>query len=238
MTPRRHGRHSRHNIKPPRMAGFTLLELLVALLLLGMISTMALGGVRLGARTWETVTAKAGQNGKSQMVRAFLARELAQAVPVFVTDRGGERQLAYAGSRESLIFVAPLAPHFGLGGLQRLELSIIDGDPDAGKQLILKRRRFHRADGLDAAAGEEDEIHLLLDGIDEAEFSYRESARDGAAPWSGDWRDRGELPALARLRVAFTDKRKAAWADLLVAGRITTLPGCLPAEAGSGCRNR
>ena len=241
MTPRRHGRdsrHSRHYIKTPRMAGFTLLELLVALLLLGMISTMALGGVRLGARTWETVTAKTEQNGRSQMVRAFLARELAQAVPVFVSDQGGARQLVYEGNRDSLIFVAPLAPHFGLGGFQRLELSIIDDDPEAGKQLILKRRLFHRPDGLDVEAGEEDEIHLLLDGIDEAEFSYRESARDGAAPWSGDWRDRDGLPALTRLRVTFTDGRKAAWVDLLVAGRITTLPGCLPAEAGSGCRNR
>ncbi|MCK4866645.1 MAG: prepilin-type N-terminal cleavage/methylation domain-containing protein, partial [Alphaproteobacteria bacterium] len=42
MTPRP---HSRRNIRSARMAGFTLLELLVALLLLGMISTMALGGV-------------------------------------------------------------------------------------------------------------------------------------------------------------------------------------------------
>ena len=230
----------RHNGARRRMAGFTLLELLVALLLLGMISTMALGGVRLGARTWETVTAKAGENGRAQVVRAFLARELAQAVPVFVTDRGGERRLAYEGDRESLTLVAPLAAHFGLGGFQRLELAIVDDDPGAGagKQLILKRRRFHRADGLDAAAGEEDEIHLLLDGIEEAEFAYRESGRDGAALWSDDWRDRDALPALVRLRVTFGGGRKAVWPDLLVAGRITTLPGCLPAEAGAGCRNR
>jgi general secretion pathway protein J len=219
------------------MAGFTLLELLVALLLLGMISTMALGGVRLGARTWETVTAKAGENGRMQTVRAFLARELAQAVPVLVTDGGGVRLLAYEGDRESLVFVAPLAPHFGLGGFQRLELSITDDDPAAGKQLILNRRLFYRDDGLDAAAEEEDELHILLEGVEEAEFAYREGGRDGGG-WSSDWRDRDELPALVRLRITFKDGRKAVWPDLLVAGRITTLPGCLPAEAGSGCRNR
>lgn len=235
MTPRR---LSQRNGTNRRMAGFTLLELLVALLLLGLISTMALGGIRLGARTWETVTAKAGENGRTQVVRAFLARELAQAVPVFITDRGGERHLAYEGDRESLTFVAPLAPHFGLGGLQRLELSVIEDDPGAGKQLILKRRLFHRDDSQNTATGEEDEIHLLLDGIEEVEFSYRESARDGAAPWSGDWRGREGLPALTRLRVTFTGGRKAVWTDLLVAGRITTLPGCLLAETGSGCRNR
>jgi len=235
MTPRRLNQHNGTN---RRMAGFTLLELLVALLLLGLISTMALGGIRLGARTWETVTAKAEENGRNQVVRAFLARELAQAVPVFITDRDSEGHLAYEGDRESLTFVAPLAPHFGLGGLQRLQLSVIEDNSGAGKQLILKRRLFHRGDSLDTATGEENEIHLLLDGIEEAEFSYRESARDGAAPWSGDWRGREELPALTRLRVTFTNGRKALWTDLLVARRITTLPGCLLAETGSGCRNR
>ena len=184
MTPRGHEKTTR------RMAGFTLLELLVALMLLGLISTLALGGVRLGARTWETVSQRAGENGRMQMVRAFLTRELAQAVPVYVPDGGRERRLAYEGDRESLVFVAPLAPHFGLGGFQRLELFVDhDEDPAAGNRLILKRRQHHRADGLDAA-GAEDEIHLLLDGIEEVRFAYRESARDGAAPWSDEWRDR------------------------------------------------
>ena len=104
--------------------------------------------------------------------------------------------------------------------------------------MILKRRRFHRADSLDASGEEEDEIHLLLDGLEEAGFAYRESARDGAVPWSDDWRERDRLPALVRLRVSFADGRKAAWPDLLVAGRITTRPGCLPPERGAGCRNR
>lgn len=228
----------RHNGTPRRTAGFTLLELLVALVLLGLMSTMALGGVRLGARTWETVTAKAEDNGRAQMVRAFLARELAQAVPVFVPDGGDERRLAYEGGRESLIFVAPLAPHFGLGGFQRLELVIADDDPATGKRLILKRRPFHRDDELDTPGEEDEEIHLLLDGMEEAEFTYRESGRDGAAVWSNDWRGRDRLPALVRLRVTFTAGRKAVWPDLLVAGRITTPPDCLPAERGPGCRNR
>lgn len=228
----------RHNGTSGRVTGFTLLELLVALVLLGLMSTMALGGVRLGARTWETVTAKTEDNGRAQMVRAFLARELAQAAPVFVPDGSGERRLAYEGDRESLIFVAPLAPHFGLGGFQRLELVVAENDFAGGKQLILMRRPFHRDDELDISGDEDDDIHLLLDGIAEAEFSYRESGRDEAAVWSNDWRGRDGLPALVRLRVTFTADRKAVWPDLLVAGRITTPPGCLPPERGPGCRNR
>lgn len=222
------------------MAGFTLMELLVALVLLGLIATMALGGVRMGARTWETVTQKTGEGGHTQIVRSFLARELAQAFPVLAGDRGRELRLFYEGDRESLIFVAPLAPHFGLGGLQRLEIALVEGEAgEEGKQLILKRRRFQRDDGAKPSHEEdEDEIHLLLDGIAEADFAYRESARDAPATWSADWHGRAGLPALVRLRVSFIDPRKPAWPDLVVAGRITTPPGCLPAEVSAGCRRQ
>lgn len=231
MSPRRHNRGS---------PGFTLLELLVALVLLGLISTIALGGVRLGARTWETVSEKAGNNGRTQMVRAFLRRELSQASPVFAPDSGGADMLAYEGGRDSLLFVAPLALHFGLGGFQRLELAIID-DPQeagAGKQLILTRRPFHRDEALDKE-DEDDERHILLEGIEEAEFAYREGGEGaGGGAWSSEWRDRDALPAMVSLRVTFRDGRKAIWPELLVAGRITTPPGCLPAATGPRCRNR
>ncbi|MDH5556821.1 MAG: prepilin-type N-terminal cleavage/methylation domain-containing protein [Alphaproteobacteria bacterium] len=218
--------------------GFTLLELLVALLLLGLISTLALGGVRLGARTWETVSEKAGDNGRTQMIRAFLRRELAQAAPVFVPDSGGADVLAYDGRRDSLLFVAPLPSHFGLGGFQRLELAIIDDaqDIDAGKQLVLRRRLFHRKDVLDKSE-EDDELHVLLEGIDAAEFVYRESGTDGGA-WSSDWRGRDSLPAMVKLRVTFKGERRAVWPDLLIAGRITTPAGCLPGETSRACRGR
>lgn len=234
-------RSRRHNGMSREPAGFTLLELLVALVLLGLISTIALGGVRLGARTWETVSEKAGNNGRTQMVRAFLRRELSQAVPVLAPDSGGADMLAYEGGRDSLLFVAPLALHFGLGGFQRLELAIID-DPqeaEAGKQLILTRRPFHRDEVLDRE-DEDDERHILLEGIEEAEFAYREGGESagGGGAWSAEWRDRDALPAMVRLRVTFRDGRKAIWPELLVVGRITTPPGCLPAETGSRCRSR
>lgn len=225
------------NKGPRAAAGFTLLEMLVALILLGLISTMALGGVRLGARTWEAVTARTGDDGRVQMARAFLARELAQAVPVYAGDGVSQPRLAYLGESESLIFVAPLAPHFGLGGFQRLALSVADAETGNGKQLILKRRRFESGDRLDQPS-DEDETHILLQGVAEAGFAYRGDAESDNPGWSKDWRNQDTLPALVRLRVVFADGRRAAWPDLLVARQISTPPGCLPAQADATCRRR
>lgn len=221
-----------------REAGFTLLELMVALLLLGLISTLALGGVQLGARTWETVAVRAGDTGRAQMVRAFLTREIGQAVPVYLETSGRDKRLAYEGVRDSLRFVAPLAPHFGLGGYQHLELAVVD-DPeggDAGKRLVLKRRQFHR-DEDPGADVEDQELHVLLEGIEEAEFSYRGGGPEDTGGWSLDWRDRKLMPTLVRLRINFRDGRRATWPDLLVAQRITSKPGCFSGDQGPRCRN-
>lgn len=220
------------------MAGFTLMELLVALMLLGLLSAMALGGVRLGARTWETVTDKAGDNSHRQVVRSFLARELAQAAPIQMGALG-ELALAYEGDGESLVFVAPLAPHFGLGGMQRMELAIVDGEGGKDRRLILKRRPWDGDAFGDSLPGqEEDEIHLLLDGIAEADFAYRASMQDDGGGWLNDWRGRNQLPALVRLRVTFADARGSGWPDLLVRNRITTLPGCMPGATAAWCKKR
>lgn len=220
------------------MAGFTLMELLVALILLGLLSAMALGGVRLGARTWETVADEAGDNSQRQVIRSFLVRELAQAAPV-QTGTPDNLALAYEGDRESLFFVAPLAPQFGLGGMQRMELAIVDGERGAGRRLILKRRLFYGDDPDDTLRGpDEEEIHLLLDGIAEADFAYRAGGEDDVGGWLDEWRGREQLPALVRLRVTFDDARGPGWPDLLVANRITTLPGCAPGTPAARCRKR
>lgn len=221
------------------VAGFTLMELLVALLLLSLIATLSLSGIRLGVRTWETVGNRAEDTGRSQMVRAFLSRELSQTTPLLLAASGNLRRIAYEGDSESLIFIAPLAPQFGLGGLQRMRLVIID-DPDSaeqGKSLVLTRRPYYRDDEF-SVDGESDESHILLDGIADAEFSYRGAEGGGEDSWSDEWRDREAPPKLVRLRLSFLDSAVPNWPDLLAARRITVAPGCLASVASKDCRDR
>jgi hypothetical protein len=124
-----------------------------------------------------------------------------------------------------------LAPHLGLGGYQKLELSLVETEGGEGKTLVLNRHVFRRTTA--EAGAEEDDIHPLLNGIDELSFAYRAGEDD--AGWSDDWQGRDELPAMLRLRIKFRDGRRAPWPDLLVPRLITTQPGCLPAERGSQC---
>ncbi|MDH3594369.1 MAG: prepilin-type N-terminal cleavage/methylation domain-containing protein, partial [Rhodospirillales bacterium] len=64
----------------PRSGGFTLVELLVALTLLGLIFVALFGGLRFGTRTWETGNQRSEAFAEVEVMQSLLRRQLAQAV--------------------------------------------------------------------------------------------------------------------------------------------------------------
>ena len=61
--------------------GFTLLELLAALTVLAVLMTMMFGGLRFGARVWETGDRGLRGLAELQTASGFIRRQIAQAVP-------------------------------------------------------------------------------------------------------------------------------------------------------------
>lgn len=220
-----------------RSSGFTLLELLVSLMLLGLIASIGLGGVRLGARTWETVGMRSKDTGRIQVVRAFLYRELAQVTPVSVALEDGTRSLAFKGAGDSLSFVAPLPPHFGLGGLQWMRLELADATATTSRGLILKRWPYS-AGGEMPDAADEGELHVLLDDVESLGFAFFGSLKDESPAWHDWWEPRGRLPQLIRVRVKFAGDPARIWVDLVAPRRITADLACLAPAAISPCRGR
>ena len=78
--------------------GFTLLELLVAITLLGLLMAALLGGLRLGARVWETGEARLDASARVQIVQDFLRQRITEALPFEVTLLAAGRP---AGARVS-----------------------------------------------------------------------------------------------------------------------------------------
>lgn len=219
-------------------SGLTLLEVIISLAMIGLISSLALGGLRLGARTWDTVTVRAEATGRAQTVRAFLQRGLGQTMPLLQRDDSRDPALTFAGEADSLAFVAPLAAHFGLGGPQRLRLFIVETASATGKQLVMLRRPYVDGDAFHEDDSEIDEAHVLLENIAEARFSYRAAGEDGEAGWSDSWRGEGELPGAIRIRISFNNRDLGDWPDLVVNRRITAEPDCLIPVGTTRCRAR
>ena len=70
-----------------RQAGFTLVELLVAMTLLAFLSIALFGGLRFGARSWEAVVDSSTERDQIAATQTFLRDRLGQ-----LTLPGGARQ--------------------------------------------------------------------------------------------------------------------------------------------------
>ncbi|MCF1182405.1 prepilin-type N-terminal cleavage/methylation domain-containing protein [Marichromatium gracile] len=216
--------------------GFTLLELLVALALLGLIATLVFAGLRLGARTWEAVDARAEALAELRAVHGFVGRALRQGRALSLTFEDGVHPV-FAGDSERLEWVAPLSTHVGLPGLHLLRLTRERGP--RGEVLMLTHWLFHPevlagasgtppwvalADEPPApgAPGEELDLGegafgrtLLLAGPMRFELAYYGTREGEPGPaWHRNWLGQPRPPRLVRMRL-----RTAAldWPELVVA---------------------
>ncbi len=207
---------------PARMRGMTLIEMVVALVILGMLAMLAMGGLRLGARTWEAVGGRAESESRERIVRLVLRRTLSQAMPVIAMDVNSQPHLVFSGDGDSVTLVAPLADHIGLGGLQMIRLSIEDGtDFGLNKRLVLYRMPYDR--GEVPAQPVEPERHVLLEDLAAARFSYLEIAADGTRQWNEKTTEAPILPSVIRLSLRVRDSARL-WPDIVVPLRITAGP--------------
>jgi len=214
--------------------GFTLIELVIALALIGLISLLLFSGLRLGNRAWEGVETVSERTAAPRISRNFLVRSLSQVRPAQVTFDSQQR-LVFAGDAERLEFVAPLSEHVGTPGLYILRLSLVQ---DMEGRLVLTRWLLHpevlegsgeipeweplgeqtpppagEALDEDLAAGAFG-TSVLLDGVSELEFAYFGIAEGEQEPaWYPQWFDQPRLPQAVRMHLV---TQGLPWPDLLV----------------------
>jgi len=134
-----------------RQRGFTLLELLVAVALLGLISTMLLGGVRFGTRVWERADAQVGRIGDSAARDSFLRRQFAR-MSALREDTALGRRVAFTGTRATLRFSGPAPSDAAVAGLYLFSLQLSDDGADdlghAADGALRRHGRLCRRRGL------------------------------------------------------------------------------------------
>lgn len=210
MTRTRQGRSRRQR-------GFTLLELLVALTLLGFMVTMVFSSLRLGTRAWEAADRREREVYLvQQLLRDRLSTAYIPAESGFATGTGpGGPEAIFEGEPDYLSFIAPLPDLFGVGGLYRVRLEVVAG---AGSDTLVMSWRLWRPGGEEPVDTELDERsrRVLLDGIEAGEFAFFGPPASGPARagWQDSWRDRYDLPLLVRIGV---EHPEMAWPPLLVA---------------------
>jgi len=189
-----------------RQAGFTLLELVVAITLMGLVLVVLYSGLRLGLNGWDSGEQRAEATNRLRLVQEFLRRQLAQSMTVYQTGDEQERVVVFAGQANTIEFVAPMLAQLGQGGLYRVRVEASDG------RLWIRWRPYLPAD---PSAGEERETELL-DGVSAVEWAYfgPEGDDDSQPQWRSDWTSPERRPVLVRLNL---NLRGEPWPDLVVA---------------------
>jgi general secretion pathway protein J len=218
--------------------GFTLVELLIALVMVALITVLLFAGLRVGTRAWDGVEVTADRVGAVRLAHGFLLRTLTQARAITLAV-DGTLVPAFSGDAERVDFTAPLSEHVGVPGIYLLRLQVENNG--RRRDLILTRWLVHpevlegKQDGVpkweplkeashkglegtpldrDAAAGAFGRT-LLLEGVEEIEMNYYGVLAGETDPgWHKEWLEQPSLPALIRIHLTTVDQ---TWPDLIVA---------------------
>ena len=125
-----------------RQRGFTLLELLIAVVLLALITTMLLAGLQMETQNLPRQTGRLDRAAQLPPVYDFLRSELADAQPV-VPIGATSRSIVFDGEPNAVHFVSTGPQSVQIGGLQLLSITFA-GRRVAGDARLFRRRAARR----------------------------------------------------------------------------------------------
>ncbi|MEM6421957.1 MAG: prepilin-type N-terminal cleavage/methylation domain-containing protein, partial [Pseudomonadota bacterium] len=174
--------------------GFTLLELLVAMTLLGLLGVMAAGGVRFGLAAWQ----RGGETGmaatEARQALKAVRRLIDSARPIPLRLQAGDRPaVLFTGAPDHVTFAAPLPAALAPPGDFLLDLRL------SGGRLMLRAAPLsHARPTLDAGSLDA----VLIEGLTAVRFRYfgpMPVEDDDEIPvmgWQESWAGRTMLPTL------------------------------------------
>lgn len=182
--------------------GFTLLEILVALVVFGFLMIGLSQGVRFGLSAWGTQARIIDRRGDMDAVDRTLRRLVREMDPGTRTDPP-----TIAGTEARFAFTSTLPMGAGNGSADML-LAV-----DASHRFLLRWTPHLHALRIGPPPAPHTEV--LLTGVARVQFAYWLAGKAGGA-WVRDWTAR-RLPALVRVRISFLAGDPRHWPDIVAA---------------------
>ena len=220
LTPRHH------------LPGFSLLELLVALVVLSMLMLLLASQFGFGARVWERTQGPGRMASHHAAVQSWLTTSLKHIYPA-MTEAGAvsASRVDFRGTPAEMEFLSPPPHALGKAPFLRTRLTLTDD----GTKLHLILSNDLRAD----PEGKKVEERDLLNDITNGSFSYYGPLpRSTERAWQDEWINRTALPELVRFQVSFSGLQRKKDRELIIRPRIDADVSCLYDRLTGKCRGR
>jgi general secretion pathway protein J len=196
-----------------RQGGFTLLEILIALIVLGLLMLGLSQGVRASLDLRQAQNRRLGIGSELDATQRLLRSVLGKLPLAPDGDRlvGTNDTPAFRGVANRVDFVGELPT--GLGGNHPANMSLFVQN----ERLVLSWTPYRHERRL-APPPTPMEI-VLLPGVETLELAYWPASVNGQpASWQSQW-ERPVAPVLMRVRLVFDEPHRRSWPDLIVAPR-------------------
>lgn len=202
-----------------KQRGFTLIEVLLATTLMGLILAMAVGGLRAAQRAATTGEAVIEQTNNLRVVHQFVRRQLSLAQAMVIKrEQDDEVPTRFVGGRDWVRFVAPMPGYLSYGGPYVQQLAIEPG-PN-GRELVFY---FAMLNGYEPGEIEQTEGVVLIDGLKGGEFWFLSEDPETDQPvWDNVWEAVDQLPMAVELDLNVERDNRMVWPTLSAVVRVDT----------------
>jgi prepilin-type N-terminal cleavage/methylation domain-containing protein len=183
--------------------GFTLIEVMVSLAVLGVIATMLASGMRLSLDLSARGTSKAEAIRTGQLGRSLLRSQLEGALPLhYWRQIEGKRvdHLAFEGSADAIRFVSRHGIQDGPGGLPRWVHVRREQASNNENRLIVEERQILSPDNQ---PGQTTTARVEVLSCTDVRFEYLDRIQEEKAQWLATWvaaERKGFLPLAVRVQ--------------------------------------
>lgn len=188
-----------------RQAGFTLLEVIAALAVFGLLLVALSQGVQFGVRASAIQARDSERRLDMEAVDRTLRLLIRRIQPG--DDRNPIAAIQGGPATVDLQTQFPLPPGPVPSRMVSATLGVV------AQRLVLRWAPVPHASWLGAPAGETETV--LLDGVAQLQVAYWRAAAGGGGTWLSAWTETAP-PALVRLRIRFAAANRT-WPDIVVA---------------------
>ncbi len=202
-------------------AGFTLLEMLLAICIFALVVAVLFSSFFVGIGSWEKGEQRIEYQQRMRAVCELLFREISATYPYYITPSQMDKHtsyIAFFGEESSLRFVSYANLHKRASGLSMLEFWVSERD---GLMLGEAAALAANLEDFDAESlRDQDRSLSICRDVTGLEFRYYEKKKgQDSGEWLERWdpeENKGILPSVIEITVTFADPRGGSLDQMLI----------------------